>query len=83
MNSMTSLLAGSIRGFHLETRTGGEIKAEAGSEEHTLSSQDNQDDFPGHVRIHDRLQSLRLLQHVRASQNGKEREKGERSYVIT
>ncbi|AIQ11556.1 hypothetical protein [Paenibacillus durus] len=39
-------------------------------------------DFPDHVRIHGRLQTLRALRALRASQAEKEREKGVEGYVL-
>ncbi|MNI74616.1 hypothetical protein D3C81_109680 [compost metagenome] len=72
MYSLTSELAGSIRGLAPAFRTAGEIKAEAGDEEDKQYS-------PDHVRIHGRLQVLRLLRETQASRMNQERERGGRS----
>ncbi|AKG33492.1 hypothetical protein [Paenibacillus durus] len=51
---------------------GGESSAQTGKSQ----------DFPDHVRIHGRLQTLQALRALRASQTEKEREKGEKGYVL-
>ncbi|WP_025688294.1 hypothetical protein [Paenibacillus zanthoxyli] len=51
---------------------GGESSAQIGASQ----------DFPDHVRIHGRLQTLRALRALRASQAEKKREKGEEGNVL-
>ncbi|MDT3427142.1 hypothetical protein J2Z22_002678 [Paenibacillus forsythiae] len=40
------------------------------------------EDSPGHVRIHGRLQTLRVLRALQATQMEKKRVKGEEGYVL-